>query len=434
MTTFDRFDRVFEAVLADLAQPAYPDYIDDVLAKATTGSQRPAWTFPERWLLMRTIARPFSLAPGLPWRNLGILVVLALLAAAILAVAIGTQRRLAPPYGPADNGLIVNSMGDDIYARDVVDGAQRVIIGGDSVDAYPIFSLDGSRLAFLRLDPATMGTAAELATVFVANPDGTGQRAVFGPTVLEDVAWSPSGRELAILDEADGTQRLSIVPVAGGATRVIDFDGQIAGRVTWLPPDGGELLVMAEVNRLNSFYAIAADGSGQRRITDNRHFPPTNAISLAPDGRVLTYMNMAWPYSVHVVDLESGADKLFGENLPALGPGDVHAGNPRVSADGTKLVFGRYWDEADGQINHQIWVASLAGDGADAVPISPIVRAQGGMDPFLVMTAPDGSQILVHHIDTTETWVTDFSGADIRMVDWGDFDDTDWQRVAPGAP
>ena len=108
MTAFDRFDRVFEDVLADLAQPAYPDYIDDVLAQATTGSQRPAWTFPERWLPMGTdhSNRPIRARPAVAQRSAS-LALLALLAAAILAVAIGTQQRLAPPYGPAANGLIV---------------------------------------------------------------------------------------------------------------------------------------------------------------------------------------------------------------------------------------------------------------------------------------------------------------------------------------
>ena len=125
MTTFDRFDRVFEDVLADLAQPAYPDYIDDVLAKATTGSQRPAWTFPERWLPMRTLTRGVPFAPGVPWRNLGMLALLAILAAAILAIAIGTQRRPAPPYGLAANGVIAYQVDGDIYTRDLVGGRAR---------------------------------------------------------------------------------------------------------------------------------------------------------------------------------------------------------------------------------------------------------------------------------------------------------------------
>ena len=431
MTAFDRFDRVFEDVLADLAQPTYPDYIDNVLARATTGSQRPAWTFPERWFPMSTIARPASLAPGLPWRNVAILALLALLAATILAVAIGTQQRLAPPYGPADNGLIVYQLGGDIYARDALDGAERVLIGGEQTDVYPFFSLDGSRLAFLRIDPATAGMANEQVTLLVADPDGTKERLVAGPSVILDVAWSPNGKDLAVLDEVGGTPRLSVVPVDGGTPRVIDFEGRITNRVAWRPPHGNELVVLAEVNNLTSFYAIAADGTGHRLITGNQDFADSNNFSLAPDGRVLTFMNMAWPFSIGVLDLESGALERFGKNLPPLSPGEVHAGGVRLSADGLKLVFGRYWDERDGSINHQIWVASLAGDGADGVAITPVLRTPSGADPFLVMTAPDDSQILLHHLGTTDTWITDFSGSNTRVVDWGSIEESDWQRVAP---
>src|SRR5688572_8408257 len=106
MTASNRFDRVFGEVLSDLAQPTYPDYIEDALDRATQRSQRPVWTFPERWLPMSTVARTTPLAPGLPWRNVGLLAVLALLAVAIVVIAIGAQARPAPPYGPAKNGQI----------------------------------------------------------------------------------------------------------------------------------------------------------------------------------------------------------------------------------------------------------------------------------------------------------------------------------------
>jgi len=433
MTAFDRFDRVFEDVLADLAQPSYPDYINDVLIRATERSQRPAWTFPERWLPMGTLARPASLAPGLPWRNLGVLALLALLAATILAVAFGTQQRLAPPYGPADNGLIVYQVDGDIHARDVVDGAGRLLIGGDGVDVSPFFSRDGSTLAFLRIDPETLGKPDEAVTVYVANPDGTGARAVFGPAILRDVAWSPTGDELAVLDDLGGESRLSIVAVDDGATRVVEFDGSIIGRVQWRPPDGRELVFLGESDGHRSFYVAATDGTGQRSVTGGRHIPVTTNVALTPDGKSLVYMHMDLPYGIRVLDLETGELRVFGRNLPPLGPGTVHSGGAQISPDGATLVFGRYWDEdfSAGLINHQIWAASLASDGADGVPISPVLRSPSGEDPNLVLMSPDGTQILVHRLETTDTWVTEFPGGDMRMVEWGSFYDTDWQRLAP---
>ena len=56
----------------DLAMGPYPDYIDDVLATTAQRRQRPAWTFPERWLPMVDVARQPVLAPRLPWRAISL--------------------------------------------------------------------------------------------------------------------------------------------------------------------------------------------------------------------------------------------------------------------------------------------------------------------------------------------------------------------------
>lgn len=433
MTAFDRFDRVFEDVLADLAQPSYPDYIDDVLTRATTGSQRPAWTFPERWLPMSTLARPASLAPGLPWRNVGLLAMLALLAAALLAVAIGTQRRLAPPYGPAANGQILYMVDGDIYSRAGIDSPPRLVVGGDELDVYPLFARDGSKFAFVRIDREETETEPEISRVFVADSDGSNARAVFGPTTLIDVAWSPDSSELAILEDVRGATRLSIVTTATGSATVVPFEGQIIGRVLWRPPDGRELVFLAEVEGRRSIYVAAEDGSSPRSLTGGRQIPVTSNMALTPDGKSLYYMNMAGTFDIRVISIDTGDLRVFGGSLPPLSPGPVHAGNVQVSADGSKVVFGRYWDgeNEENLINHQLWMASTAGDGADGIAISAVIRSQGGMDPFVVLLSPDGSQVLVHHRGTTDTWVTDFPGGSQRTVDWGSFDDTDWQRMAP---
>ena len=39
-------DRYLPAVLGELAEAPYPDYIEQVLATAATRRQRPAWSFP----------------------------------------------------------------------------------------------------------------------------------------------------------------------------------------------------------------------------------------------------------------------------------------------------------------------------------------------------------------------------------------------------
>ena len=52
MTTGQRLERDLPQILGELATRPYPDYIDDVLATTARARQRPASTFPERWLPM----------------------------------------------------------------------------------------------------------------------------------------------------------------------------------------------------------------------------------------------------------------------------------------------------------------------------------------------------------------------------------------------
>ena len=92
MTADSRFDRDLIAILEDLYLGPSPDYRNEVLAGATRTRQRPAWTFPGRWLPMDIATR---VAPGtrLPLRQLGILALIAILVAVAVAVAVGAQQR-----------------------------------------------------------------------------------------------------------------------------------------------------------------------------------------------------------------------------------------------------------------------------------------------------------------------------------------------------
>jgi hypothetical protein len=77
MTTSDRLEQRTSELLVELAAPAYPDYFNDVLELAIDRPQRPAWTFPERWLPMGVTTRQSAL-PVSRW----------VLAAAVVAVAV----------------------------------------------------------------------------------------------------------------------------------------------------------------------------------------------------------------------------------------------------------------------------------------------------------------------------------------------------------
>jgi hypothetical protein len=78
MTTPTRLERNLPGILGDLSAAPAPEYLDDVFLRTGRMRQRPAWTFPERWLPMDLATRAVP-AARLPWRQLGVLALIAVL-------------------------------------------------------------------------------------------------------------------------------------------------------------------------------------------------------------------------------------------------------------------------------------------------------------------------------------------------------------------
>lgn len=383
---------------------------------------------------MSTIARSVPFVPGLPLRSFRLLALLALLAAALVAIAIGSQRRPAPPYGPAANGVITYGLDGDIYTRDPLGGEPRQITEDPHVDVTPVFSRDGMTMAFVRIDPdqEAFGTMNEQASLMIANADGSGLKRLFGPMIFSSWVWSPDSRSLAVLAPAERGRQLSIVPIDGSAPRAFAFDTPIVSSAEWRPPDGREIILQLASGGRGRFFAVPMDGSPIRQITRDDTVVPTDGLfTLTPDGSQIVYERLGDVITLHILDIETGAERVFGPNLPPLLGDRVHTGAPLISSDGTRLIFGRYWDDDGQRLNHQMWTASLAGDGADARPIGPVLRTPGGSLPFVFTAAPDGSRVIVHRTDSTETWSTNLEGGDLETVDLGELDWIDWQRLAP---
>ena len=109
----DRFDHSLSGWLAD--QSSTPTYLDEAMARTRATRQRPAWSFPERWLPMQLTMRR-AYVPR-PFFYLALVALLAI-AVAAAALAIGAARQVAPPFGPARNGLLAfDQSGSIMVAR-----------------------------------------------------------------------------------------------------------------------------------------------------------------------------------------------------------------------------------------------------------------------------------------------------------------------------
>jgi Tol biopolymer transport system component len=395
-------------------------------------TQRPAWTFPERWLPLGVLTQRRANVPSVPWRAIGVLAILLVLLAAVVAFV--GSRRVPDPFGPAANGVIAGARDGDIYVLDAVTGTQQLIVGGSAADVHPLFSRDGTRIAFLRLDPVD----EDQATLFLVAPDGSGLRAVFGPELVKAVAWSPSGDRLAVITGERRDRALWIVRADGSQpTGPLDLGGVMpSDEVAWRPPDGAELVFNGIDDGQFGFFVAPADGSAPPRRLVAGTATELSGLQVSADGRLLAYTEFGTQFRAHVLDIVSGATTPFGSRLPDLpnpGTGPQHSGGPIFSPDGKQIVFGRYWDERAAQVNHQLWVSSASGDGTDAFAIGPPRRTRSGHDPFWYTFAPDGKSVLILGNENQGAWLAPVDRSDPKPleVDWGLLGDPpEWQRLA----
>jgi hypothetical protein len=233
MTTPPRIERELPGILGDLSAGPAPDYLDDVFGRTGRTRQRPAWSFPERWLPMADITRSRAFPYSPPWRPIAVvLVIVALLVVAALAYIGSQPRRVPAPFGPARNGLIPYDKDGDIYVGDPIAGTSRLVVGGKESDSAASFSPDGTLIGFLRDGDTTQPS------IFVVRPDGSDLRQLSGGpfTSLAWANWTPDSRHFAVIDLVDGQRRLQVIDVTGSAAPRQLAAGMEPDSVVYRPP------------------------------------------------------------------------------------------------------------------------------------------------------------------------------------------------------
>ena len=435
MTTEARFERQLPAVLEDLYLGPTPDYRDEVLATAVRTRQRPAWTFPGRWLPMADIVTRPTLVPRLPWRAIGVaLVVVALLAVAAFAIVGSRQKRLPPQFGPAGNGLVLYSSGSDIFTVDPRTGVTSTIVAGPEVDSQPEYSPDGTKFSFVR--PSATNCCMSYDMV-VAAADGSGARVISGdhPVTDNDFSqWSPDSASI-LVGTHDSLLRLD---ATGAAAPAIIAQGLrfVGGEAR--PPDGAQILYEPDSTPEIDLWIMNADGSGARplipasALAGSKH--DLSAVHWSPDGTMVAF-NCAAPTNVDVSHIcvmnadGTGLRQLTDES-DAWFQSDL-----AWSPDSTRIAFNRWFtDPATGTpMIRPIGVASIT---------SSVVVDRGptpGADGALFNWSPDGTILLslparlIHSpagAAPVRPLAIEVATGNSHEVDWTVPGEASWQRVA----
>ena len=431
MTSPRRFEQDLPALLGDLYVAGMPDYRDDLVRQTAGMRQRPAWTFPERWLPMDLATRRLPFA-AVPVRALIVLALILVLAAAALLLSVGSTHPLPAPFGPARNGPLAYMRSDAIFVRDTVDGSERVLIGAGAghVD-FAGFSRDGTRLLFFR----TIGGSKYL---FVSDADGRAERKILASAVDDDTyaAWAPDGRTVALSTPVDYVRKVMLVHLDGTPPTIVDLGDARPTDMAWRPPAGAELLVRATTKGGGQdFFLIRADGTFIRSfgLPSPLRFGPdweNSGPAWSPDGKLLAY-NRVEPldgelnghFRVHVIRADGTGDVA----LPGPSEPLVHEAWPIWSPDGRWIAVEHFAFGNPGED----WMAILPSDGsAPARDLLP--RGPAAPDGGIISTwTPDGGRVIAYVKGKGETFLIDPVNGKVEKAGWTAVSEPDYVRLAP---
>lgn len=284
----------------------------------------------------------------------------------------------SPPEISQDNS--------EIWLMDA-DGSHqtRLIEASDGIElTLPAWSPDGSRIAFSRWHGVKSNEVGD-ADVWIANADGSGQRALAGGEGWQWLPrWTPDGAFVSYTQEAQGGPRMSTGPV---------------GRDTGFGPlgpgfDAGSAAARPEAD----LWRVRVDGTTSAQ-----------PIVVAPgDDR-----SGSWSPAGDRVALDTTRDgnteiyvfNADGSNAVRLTTNPAEDWAPAWSPDGTRIAF-----TSDRTGIGQIYV--MAADGSNVTQLTDLA------DNIGPCWSPDGSRITFHswRTDEGEIWSMAADGTDLRNL------------------
>ena len=194
-----------------------PAGLERALAATRQIEQRPRFVFVGGWL-PRTGAGPAVRRPRIGLVSL-LIILTALLVVIVSAIYVGSQSkpRIPRSIGPSAQRVVAYQDGAHISVA-LIDGTGRRVISGDlSRPSSPVFSKDGSKVAFLsRPNPTDAGSELYVVPVSGSSPPIAVSGAV---QVLEgdtpEFSWSPDGTRVAFASA--GTPTVIYIAQADGS-------------------------------------------------------------------------------------------------------------------------------------------------------------------------------------------------------------------------
>ena len=400
----DDLDRMLLTWLDDPYSPPAPHYLGQVLERTRRTRQRPAWTYPERWIPMADKVLQPTTAP--PLRMARLLLIALLVLALAGAIAIVGSRLITPTPVIPQGGAAVLAFSSFV-------GNSSGPTGGD---------------------------------IYIVRADGTDlRRLTTGAGIRSDPLWSPDGTRIAYRDWRAGAESIVVMDAGGrNATTLATTDASAAycaiGGMAW-SPDGTSLIFPTSqaCDGRSELFIVATDGSSPAA---GLLAPGTDSAypAWSPGGKQIAFLGSeaVGDNGVYVADVGSPAALSGGLLARYIGPGAgewkpagwVNAvpgslaealSGPQWSPDGTELAV---INSSFASTTESSGLVIMKTDGSG----QRVIAEDVGNPLWAPIWSPNGRQLAyVRAVDpaeyfnsrpcTVRFWVVDADGTDERRLD-----------------
>jgi Tol biopolymer transport system component len=235
-----------------------------------------------------------------------------------------------------------NNYFTEIYVMNTDGSGQTRLTNNASSDNYPVFSPDGTKIAF-------NSTRDGNNEIYVINADGSNQTRLTNNSATDArPSWSPDGTKIVFNSNRDGKFQIYTMN-ADGTNQTRLTNNTVDDLEPSFSPDGTKIAFVSNRDGNFEIYVMNADGTSQTRRTYNvaSDFDP----SWSPDGnKIVFYSSRDGNPEIYVMDV-NGTETRLTNNAED----DVR---PFFSPDGTKIVF-----EAHRDGNAEIYQMNTDGTG-----------------------------------------------------------------------